>query len=222
MNLKKLYILGAFMLAANSSCSKIDNFDVPHMLEGFSGAVKVTPGIEGITAKQYAVGLVFFNGNKDGTKIVMYGPGTENFSLYSIVPEGDDGKDEDTGMTFRQYMSKFKGVSKLDKLDFSGFRGTVNPDGKSVTFNDFGDQSEGMKKFKWTVKGKGIIDGPDSHVTLTISTTVGTLQDLLPTGILKQLAAPGSDQNLAEFEDKTKVVYLAQIEVLGEALTLGY
>lgn len=222
MNLRKLYILGVMMMQVfASSCAKIDKFSSPHMLEGFTGVVKVTPGIDGITAKTYAAGLIFFNSNKDGTEVIMYGPSTENFSLYSILPEGGQYKDDD-GMSFREYMNKFKGVPKLDKLDFSGFRGHVESDGNKITFNDFGDQSEGMRKFKWRVTGEGIIAGPDSHVVIVITTDVGTLQDLLPTSILDQLGAPDSNLSLREFEDRTKRVTLAQIEVLGESLTFGY
>lgn len=205
-----------------SSCAKIDNFSKPNMLEGFTGVVKVTPGIEGITAKTYSPGIVFFNGNKDGSEVILYGPNTENISLYSILPNEGDYK-TDSGMTFREYMNKFKGVATLDKLDFSGFRAKVDPNnGKKITFIGFGDQSEGMKKFEWKVQGSGLIDGPDSHVKFTISTTVGILQDLLPGDILEQLQAPNSDVSIAEFEDRDAVVHLAQIEILGQSLTFGY
>lgn len=216
---RKMLVVGVVMLQAigSTSCAKIDSFEKPHMLEGFTGVVKVSPGIEGITAKTYAPGLVFFNGNKSGTEVMLYAM-PDNFSLYSILPDGDDSKE-----LFRAQMEKH-GISALDKLDFSGFRGRVDPkDGKRVEFYDFGSQSEGMKKFKWTVKGKALIDGPDSHIKITISTTVGVLQELLPDQILSKLGGPGSsDVSLAEFEDKDAVVYLAQIEVLGESLTFGY
>ncbi len=186
------------------------------MLEGFTGIVKVTPGIEGVKAKTYSPGIVFFSSNKDGSEVVLYGPNTENFSLYSILPEGDN-QDQ-----FRNEMKK-KGISRLDKLDFSGFRGKVDPkNGKKVTFYGFGDQSDGMKLFKWKVQGEGLIDGPDSHVKLRISTTVGTLQELLPHQILQELGAPESSASLDEFEDKNATIYLAQIEILAQSLTFGY
>jgi hypothetical protein len=217
MNLRKILIVGGIMLQVmSSSCAKIDKFNTPHMLEGFTGIVKVTPGIAGITARTYSPGLVFFNSNKDGTEVTLYGPNTENFSLYSILPDSGD-----TQKQLRDQMEK-KGINELDKLDFSGFRARVDEtDGKKITFYDFGDQSEGMRKFKWVVTGKGFMDGPDSHAVITISTTIGTLQDLLPNIILKKLAAPDSDVSIAEFEERNAVVHLARIEILATGLTIA-
>ncbi len=217
MNLRKILIIGGVMLQLmSSSCAKIDKFSSSHMLEGFTGIIKVTPGIEGITAKTYTPGLVFFNSNKDGTETTLYGPNTENFSLYSILPESGN-----TQKQLRDQMEK-KGINELDKLDFSGFRAKVDPnDGKKITFYDFGDQSEGMKKFNWVVSGTGFIDGPESHAVITISTTIGSLQDLLPTLILKKLAAPDSDVSIAEFENRDAVVHLARIEILATGLTIA-
>ncbi len=212
MNLKKIAVLGVIMLA--SACTKIDNFDSPHMLEGFTGIVKVTPGIQGITANTYSPGLIFFNSNKSGTETVMYGPGTSNFSLYSILPD-----DQESKAKFRDHMN-LQGVNTMDKLDFSGFRGRVGSGpGAKLKIYDFGSQSDGMKLFKWKVEGTGLIDGPDSHVVIKISTTVGVLQELLPDELLKKLGAPDSDVSLAEIEDKDMVVYLAEIDVLGENIT---
>lgn len=214
MNLRKIYVLGVMMLQfAASSCTKIDNYDTPHMLEGFTGIVKVTPGIKGITANTYSPGLIFFNSNKTGTKTVMYGPGTSNFSLYTILPD-----DQETKTKFRDHM-ELQGVNTMDKLDFSGFRGRVDPTDHSLKIYEFGSQSDGMKLFKWKVEGTGLIDGPDSHVVIKISTTVGVLQELMPDELLKKLAADDTDVSLAEIEDKDMVVYLAEIDVLGENIT---
>lgn len=215
---KPCLFFGLMLQIVSISCSKIDTFDKPYMLEGFTGVVKVTPGIEGITANTYSPGLIFFNSNKDGTEVIMYGPSTSNFSLYSILPDSSETKD-----LFRDKMHEDFGISKMDKLDFSGFRARVDStNGKKITVYAFGDQSEGMSKFKWDVEGYGLIDGPDSHVLIKISTKVGILKKMLPNEILESLAAPESDVSLAEFEDEEAIVYLAQIEVLGEALTLVY
>ena len=217
MNFTKKLAWGVIMMQVmGSSCAKVDNFSASHQLEGFTGVVKVTPGIEGITAKTYTPGIIFYNSNAAGTEAILYGPNTENFSIYTILPEGD------TQDQFRNEMKK-KGVSRLDKLDFSGFRGKVDPnDGKRVKFYDFGSQSEGMKKFKWKVDGQGFIDGPDTHVQLKISTTVGALKELLPRQILEELAAPDANESMYESEDLDAVVYLARIDILGESLTFGY
>ena len=215
---KRLILLGAITLQlATSACAKIDHFDSPHMLEGFTGIVKVTPGIEGITAKTYTPGLFFFNSNKDGTQATMYGPITTNFSLYSMLPDDPTYKKD-----FRDKL-KEKGVSALDKLDFSGFKATVDKtDGRKITINSFADQSEGMKKFHWKVTGTGIIDGPDSHIVVKIATTVGDLKDVLPEEMTSLLAVPGTNESIAESTDLTHVVYLAQLDILGESLTFGY
>ncbi|MCC7460488.1 MAG: hypothetical protein IT286_04210, partial [Proteobacteria bacterium] len=175
MNFTKTLALGVIMMQTMlSSCAKIDKFDAANMLEGFTGVIKVTPGIEGITARNYTPGIVFFNGNKDGTEVILYGPMTEPFSIYSILPEGDN------QTQFRNEMKR-RGVSSLDKLDFSGFRGKVDPnDGKKIKFYGFGSQSKGMEKFNWKVEGTGLIDGPDSHVQVRIYTDVKTLKELLP------------------------------------------
>lgn len=217
MNFTRKLALGVIMMQImGSSCAKIDDFGSKNQLEGFTGVVKVTPGIEGITAKTYSPGIIFFNSNKDGTEVILYGPNTENVSIYSILPEGD------TQDQFRNEMKK-RGVSRLDKLDFSGFRAKVDPnDPKRVKFYDFGNQSEGMKKFKWKVEGSGLIAGPDTHIQLKISTTVGTLKELLPRQILDELAAPDANESMNESEDLDAVVYLARIDILGESLTFGY
>ncbi|MEZ4845908.1 MAG: hypothetical protein R2877_02775 [Bdellovibrionota bacterium] len=216
MNFAKKLAWGVIMMQVmGSSCAKIDDFGTAYQLEGFTGVVKVTPGIQGVTAKTYAPGIVFFNSNKSGTEVVL-SLSPDNFSIYSILPEGDN-QDQ-----FRNEMKK-KGVSRLDKLDFSGFRAKVDPnDSKKVKFYDFGDQSEGMKKFKWKVEGTGLIAGPDTHIQLKISTTVGTLKELLPRQVLEELAAPEANESMYESEDLDAVVYLARIDILGESLTFGY
>lgn len=201
----------------SASCAKIDKFETPAMLEGFTGICKVTPGIAGITANTHTPCLVAYNSNKTGSEVILSGPMTENFSLYSIFPDGSENKD-----LFRSMMTE-KGVSELDKLDFSGFRAKVDPkSGNKIVFYDFGSQSDGMKLFKWKVHGEGVIEGPDTVVTVNISTTVGVLQELLPEAILTQLGTEESGLSLAEIEDKDTVVYLAQIDILAQALTFAY
>ncbi len=201
----------------SASCAKIDSFDTPKMLEGFNGICKITPGIAGITATTHTPCLVAYNSNKTGSQVILSGPATENFSLYKIFPEGTENKD-----LFRSLMTE-KGVSELDDLSFSGFRAKVDPkSGNKIVFYDFASQSDGMKLFKWKVHGEGIIDGPDTHVIVNISTTVGVLQELLPEPVLTQLGTEESGLSLAEIEDKDTVVYLAQIDILAQSLTFAY
>lgn len=206
--------LGAMVMvqALATSCAKIDPYTESHQLEGFTGIVKVTPGIEGVTAKTFSPGFVFFNGNKDGTEVTIYGPMTQNFSLYSILPDSSESKD-----LFRDKM-KEKGIARLDKLDFSGFKARVI-DGKHIEVYDFGDQSDGMKKFKWVVKGKGILDGPETHIKITIATTIGTLQEMLPEEVTSELG--DEDGSIKDSDNKDKVVYLAEIGILGTAVTIA-
>lgn len=213
MGWKKIW-LGAMVVlqVLATSCAKVDPYNKPGQMEGFTGVVKVTPGIKGITAKTYSPGLIFFNGNKDGSEVVIYGPMTSNFSLYSILPDSSESKD-----LFRDKM-KEKGVARLDKLDFSGFKAHVI-DGKHIEVYDFGDQSEGMKKFKWVVKGSGLLDGPDTDIRITISTTVGTLQDMLPEEVTTELG--DDDGSIKDSDAKGKVINLCKIRILAEALTIA-
>jgi hypothetical protein len=75
MNLRKILIIGGVMLQLmSSSCAKIDKFSSSHMLEGFTGIVKVTPGIEGITAKPTRQVLYFSTAIKMELKPLFTGP----------------------------------------------------------------------------------------------------------------------------------------------------
>jgi hypothetical protein len=179
----------------------------PTKLKEFKAVVKVTPGIEGLVHEKSSQSSIFFSTNPDKT-LIMNGSSV-GLSVYDLI-SSDSGAKE-----FRKSMEQ-KQISSTDKFDFKGFLVRPDPkDKKKIEVFDFNEPSEGLKKFKCNVVGKGYINGSASRATIKISTTVGVLQDLLPYETTKYIQMPNSGIALGDFSDKSQIVDLAQFEIAG-------
>ncbi len=71
----------------SARCTNIDNFDNPHLVESFLGALAVTPSVDGLYASGRATGGVTVVGGSEGNLVTIYGlPTNEPFKLIPDSP----------------------------------------------------------------------------------------------------------------------------------------
>lgn len=67
------------------SCTNIDTFEHPHLVETFMGALSVTPAVEGLYASGLATGGVTVVGDKEGKMVTIYGLPTN--TPFELLPK---------------------------------------------------------------------------------------------------------------------------------------
>ena len=205
------------MLLAMTGCQRMDRFDNVGMMESFNGMTRVTPGI-GRDSMSDVVTVGLMTINSDGENVIIADAKGEAFSLKEMLFKGATESD----MSLLEEMLAEKGIKKEDNLEFSGFKGVVDPaNPKVVTINDFASKTNGIETLNLKADGYARLDKKNDMYldsTINIYIHLKDLEEILP--ILADELLYGNDQvPLSEIKDKNTKIYVARFKFTGVSLT---